>query len=205
MFGDTTTSSLPLPRSPPPAPYILPAPAHTLFTLACTHVHARARTHTLMSVLTRTQCAESCKTYDCSSRASLVRAGWKMGHSDAGAEHSGVIARCGGGANWFGWSAGNNVGSISITLTTSGIATLDFCNCWNAGVVNVYLDEAKIHSAKPNTPSKMVEFAVQAGAKLELKDEGGNAVVNLRSFKICAQGQPLLGSCVCATYMTRLW
>ena len=95
-----------------------------------------------------------------------------------------VHRRCGNGKAWYGWNSGSSVGSLSAQLTGSGSAYLGYGNCWNSGVVKVYLNGKEIDSAPPNTPKKFVAFYFKDGAKLEIKDEGRNSVVHINYLLI---------------------
>jgi hypothetical protein len=73
---------------------------------------------------------------------------------------------------------------------------LDFGNCWDAGQVNVYLDDILLASAPANTSSQIVTFAFSDGGVVRLRDENGNAVVNFRGIHIscAADGKILIKS-----------
>ena len=86
--------------------------------------------------------------------------------------------RCKRGDNWFGWTH-RGIGSVRASLRGSGVADLDFGNCWTSGVVRVYLNEKEVASAKENTPSKNISFNFLDGDVLKLQDEGGNSVIVL--------------------------
>merc|ERR1719181_2390556 len=84
---------------------------------------------------------------------------------------------------------GNGVGVASKTMKGSGNAKLEYGNCWNAGNANVYLNGKKISSAPRLTRSKTVNFAFKSGDKLEVKDENGNAVIQIIRLTIkCGKG-----------------
>ena len=87
--------------------------------------------------------------------------------------------------SYHAWAAENHVGVISRSMQGTGTATLTFGNCWNAGVVNVYLGSTLIATAQPNTNSETVTFDFTNGQLLELKDESGNAVVSMTKMAIC--------------------
>ena len=97
---------------------------------------------------------------------------------------SNVYEQCGNGHAWYGWSGGANVGSISTILKGNGRAKLNFGNCWNTGIVKVYLDDIEIGSADNNVPSKDIEFDFQQGNVLKLRDEGPNSVIQLNSLEV---------------------
>ena len=110
--------------------------------------------------------------------------GWKLAMTDPAANHKGVATKCGKGAAWFGWSSANRVGVASYRLVGKGTATLVYGNCWNAGKVNVYLNGKRIASAAPNHPDNKIVIPFTNGGLLELKDEGGNAVIKISSLVI---------------------
>ena len=95
---------------------------------------------------------------------------------------------CGGGSNWFGWSNSHTVGVASYILVGSGTATLVFGNCWNGGSVGVYLDSKEVARAVVGETSKTVVIPYTKTSTLEVKDEDGNAVMQILSFKVeCSQ------------------
>ena len=97
-----------------------------------------------------------------------------------------VDSKC--GPQWYGWSGNANVGTISTTLSKSTkCGQLDFGNCWDSGMVRVYLQGKLIGEAGPNTPSKTIQFPIPEDSLLELKDEGQNSVIKFNGFemKVC--------------------
>ena len=80
------------------------------------------------------------------------------------------------------------VGVLTKTLRGRGIAKLEYGNCWNAGKANVYLNGAKIGSSSPQTRAETLQFAFKNGDKLEVKDEEGNAVVQLIGLSAVCSG-----------------
>ena len=89
------------------------------------------------------------------------------------------------GSGWYGWTGGSVVGSISTELTASTkCGRLDFGNCWNAGVVKVYLEGELIGEAGPNTPSIVISFQLPQDSLLELKDEGENSKIKFNGFEM---------------------
>ena len=49
----------------------------------------------------------------------------------------GVAYKCRRGTNWFGFSDGTEVGTVSTTLQGNGVATLDFGNCWDLSLIHI--------------------------------------------------------------------
>lgn len=95
--------------------------------------------------------------------------------------------------NWYGWSHGAAVGTLtSPPLKGSGTAKIQFGNCWDAGRVKLYLNDQLIDSASPNLPTgpatRLMNFSFVNGDVVKLKDEDGNAVVNLKSFTVVCSG-----------------
>ena len=84
------------------------------------------------------------------------------------------------------------MGTIRTELTASTkCGRLDFGNCWDAGVVRVYLEGGLIGEAGPNTPSKVISFQIPQNYLLELRDEGANSVIKFNHFDMveCAKGK----------------
>ena len=93
-------------------------------------------------------------------------------------------------SNWYGWSTGNSIGSISTTFDVKGHAMLDFGNCWSSGTVYVYLDGNVIASAPQDTPSKTVEFDFNIGSILKITEENVG-IIQFNSLNIgqCIDGE----------------
>ena len=89
------------------------------------------------------------------------------------------------GPQWYGWNGHSDIGSISTTLyKSSKCGKLDFGNCWDTGTVRVYLAGKLIGEAGPNTPRRLIEFAIPENSLLEIKDEGANSVIKFTSFEM---------------------
>merc|ERR1711976_1147795 len=82
--------------------------------------------------------------------------------------------------NWYAWKSGDAAGKMSTTLIAKGKGELDFGNCWNSGVVEVYLDGSKIASAGPGE-SKVLSFDYNDGSKLEIR-EVNNAIIQINTL-----------------------
>ena len=94
--------------------------------------HSNIRQHSSSCEITDTVAADCSDLSDVSSKASMQSAGWSFSFTYADG-HAAVGPNCGNGANWYGWSGGNNVGTLtSPALHGSGTATVEFGNCWNA-------------------------------------------------------------------------
>ena len=110
-------------------------------------------------------------------RAALTAAGWSV-NAFNGIDNLKGQHKC--DRNHFhAYKNGNGVGVASKILLGTGNAKLEYGNCWDAGRANVYLNGMRKDSAKPLTRSKTVDFAFRSGDKLEVKDEAGNAVMQL--------------------------
>ena len=89
------------------------------------------------------------------------------------------------GPEWYGFSDMAEVGSISTMLyKSSKCGKLHFGNCWDAGTVRAYSAGELIGEAGPNTPSKIIEFAIPEDSQLEIKDEGANSVIKFTNFEM---------------------
>jgi len=117
-------------------------------------------------------------------KAALTAAGWSVTGFDGidnlrGYNHLVHHSHACNGHHFHAYKNGNGVGVASKTFAGSGEAKLVFGNCWDAGKTNVYLNGEEIGSAKPHKTSQIVKFAFESGDKLAVKDEEGNAVVQL--------------------------
>jgi len=123
-------------------------------------------------------------TNDYSSIRQMKANGWTFALTNYNMANRGVRnGGCAGG--WFGWSGGNRVGSLSTSLHGSGLCTLTFANCWNAGTVRVYVHGKKVAGASPRK-TRQTSFSFKDGDKLVLRDEGANSVIQLKSIS-CEQ------------------
>ena len=113
-----------------------------------------------------------------------IAEGWNI-NVDTGkwGNNQGVDSRC--GPQWYGWTGGAGVGTISTKLYPSSMkkcGRLYFGNCWNAGVVKAYMDGKLIGEASPNVHNKIIEFPILHDSLLELRDEGANSVIKFTKF-----------------------
>ena len=102
--------------------------------------------------------------------------------------NGGVRNKC--GPQWFGWTGGSGVGTVSTKLHKSThCGKLDFGNCWDAGVVKAYFNDKLIGEAHPNTPNRIVEFPIETDGELKIRDEGANSVMKFTKFEMvpCSQ------------------
>mmetsp|Transcript_147097 Transcript_147097/g.256693 ORF Transcript_147097/g.256693 Transcript_147097/m.256693 type:complete len:575 (+) Transcript_147097:37-1761(+) len=99
-----------------------------------------------------------------------------------------LVGKCKRESSWFGWSSNDEVGVLSANLRGNGHVNVDFANCWHSGTVNLYVDGRKLASARPGQERKaFVKF--RHGSRLELKDEEGDAVMQLNRLAFhCTEG-----------------
>ena len=120
----------------------------------------------------------------------MKHAGWNLGVDAWQNNYAPVAAKCRRGTNWFGYSGGTKVGTVSTILKGNGEATLDFGNCWDQGVVKVYLNDKVVASAHKSNPSKTVSFNFHNGDFLRLRDEGQNSVIAINDITFrCSSGK----------------
>ena len=113
----------------------------------------------------------------------MMSNGWNFDFTAANATDNNAGNQCALHKKWFGYSGGDEVGTLSATMKGSGEATIDFGNCWNAGVVNLYLDDTKLATASVGQKSIVFKFSYTHGSVLKLKDEEGNAIVSFNSIR----------------------
>ena len=87
--------------------------------------------------------------------------------------------------NWYCYNTNDlhQNGSIKTTLSGNGRAKLDFGNCWNGGVVKVFLNNTEIALAPGNTKSKKIEFDYTDGNELKFVEED-TAIIMFNSFEV---------------------
>ena len=76
----------------------------------------------------------------------------------------------------------DRVGYIKTKIEGFGTGRLDFGNCWNSGIVKVFLDGIEIASAPVSTPNKIVEFGFNS-SELEIREEDIGILV-FNSFEV---------------------
>ena len=104
---------------------------------------------------------------------------WNIGAGDS------VRTKCGPEGQWFGYTGGSGVGTVSTKLQKSDYCgKIDFGNCWDAGVVKVYFDDKVIGEAQPNTLNKVVTFPIPKDGELKIRDEGANSVIRFTKFEL---------------------
>ena len=106
---------------------------------------------------------------------------------------------CGNG-NWYGdcgteswYCSGASIGSISTNFKGSGMATLDFGNCYKKGMVMVFVNGVSKSDANENEKSKIIKFKFDAGDELKITEKEGG-IIKLNSFKV--EGEKLNIYCI---------
>ena len=104
--------------------------------------------------------------------------GWQFDFTNPNGNLGGTCSQ----GKWHGWSGHADVGTLSTTLKGSGFVTVDFGNCWDQGVVKLYLDDKVISTAHVGDKRVVNTFFFTSNSVLKLKDEGANSVVALNSI-----------------------
>ena len=105
-----------------------------------------------------------------------------------------VLNDCGSYANFCagipfsGYTCNQAVGSVSTTFKGAGVARLNFGNCFNNGITNVYLNNRPIGSALANQKSTTVKFNYKPGDRLRL-EEVNMGIVAINSFQVVCYGK----------------
>ena len=86
-----------------------------------------------------------------------------------------------GGETWYGWAWGSTAGSLQILLEDSGVATVNYGNCYSNGVVNVFLNNELISSATANVKNKVVNSHFSTGDVLKFTEEK-QGIIKLNSI-----------------------
>ena len=97
---------------------------------------------------------------------------------------------CMAGGTWYGFTGGSTIGSISATFIGSGRATLDFGNCYNNGLVTVYVNEIEVARASetyPEITSVQATFDFTPGDVLRISEDF--AIIKLNSLHITCSGR----------------
>jgi hypothetical protein len=133
-------------------------------------------------------CSLSTKVESLTNAAAMKDNGWTF-HDFCCQDQLGGQQQCSSGSfrQWDHWARVSTVRKylqVGTCTGRAGRATLDFGNCWNSGKVNVYLNDVKIAVAPPATASQKHTFTFQNNDKLELKDEEGNAVIQINELTL---------------------
>ena len=83
-----------------------------------------------------------------------------------------------GDDTWFGFYAGGTIGSISTIFKRSGLAKLNFGNCWTNKKVTAYLNHRKLAYASGREVRKEISFNFTTGDTLRLEEDGGIIKIN---------------------------
>ena len=96
---------------------------------------------------------------------------------------------CGGYNTFWGYTNAAPVGYVSATFKGSGIATLNFGNCWKKGITKVYLNGQVVGSAGPFQSSVVARFNYKSGDNLKIAEEN-MGIIKINSLKLegCQQG-----------------
>ena len=113
--------------------------------------------------------------------------GWTLDTDNQYDKWSHEKSRSCGDKTWYGFRH-PGVGKVSATFVGTGVATLDYGNCFANGKVNVYLNSKLIDTASGNTPSKQKTFNFVPEDVLSL-DENPDAIINLNSLTLHCEGK----------------
>ena len=123
----------------------------------------------------------------------MAAGGWII---HAPGQDNAFAAMCGGFNTFWAYTYGTPVGYVEATFKGSGIATLNFGNCYHHGITKVYLNGQPISSAGPNHSSVVTRFNYKSGDILKVAEEN-MAIVKINSLKLeaCKQkGTKILAS-----------
>ena len=96
--------------------------------------------------------------------------GWHFDLTN-GPWNDGNLGSCDSGP-WFGFKTGELIGSISTTLYGQGHASLTFGNCWDTGIVKLFLNESEISSVGPHSQKTVGFYFDNTIMKVEEHDTG---------------------------------
>ena len=74
--------------------------------------------------------------------------------------------------------------TIRIVFDEPNDIELTFGNCWDDGYVSVFLKNIQVATATPET-FETIEFQVQPGDILEVKEHDGNAIIEIEKITMC--------------------
>ena len=132
---------------------------------------------------------------DFSNFAAMRNVGWyvqgRVTHKHMGVgDTTRYGAVCNTGESWWGWQNGDGVGQLNIVAPATTTATIDVGNCWNEGVVKVYVAGVEVLAAQVGEGSTTVSFPVSAGDVISIRDEGRNSVMRLNSLQFAVPSAP---------------
>ena len=84
------------------------------------------------------------------------------------------------------YQRGAGSGILEYTFSESASIELKVGDCWNQGNVAVYINGAEIARIPPFT-MEVLTRDVNSGDRVEVKDEDGNAVMQVEYIKVCAK------------------
>ena len=119
-------------------------------------------------------------------RNEMVVGGWTINAPHQSDEWA---AGCGGYNTFWAYTNAAPVGYVSAIFKGSGIATLNFGNCWKKGITKVYLNGQVVGSAGPFQSSVVARFNYKSGDNLKIAEEN-MGIIKINSLKLegCQQG-----------------
>ena len=124
-----------------------------------------------------------------SSMIEMKKNGWVFDVTNFNEERYG--RECGKNQTWYGYSYGNEIGSVHVALLGSGNATLNYGNCYHQGQVSVLLNGEEISHVSGNTPEKTITFHYTHRSILTLK-ELNTAIIKLNSMEFSCEDGTLI-------------
>ena len=146
----------------------------------------RRRLSAVRALPAPTECIPSAWSFE--SSAAMIAGGWDLSGVQLAKETVPLPACTTDPTKWYGWRAGSAVGAVRLRFQSPGVGALDFGNCWTEGVVEVFLNGARVAAAGPRVLSMTRRFAVQVNDVLELRDSGPNSVILLSSLALECKG-----------------
>ena len=113
-------------------------------------------------------------------RNDMVVGGWTINAPD---QSNAWAKDCGGYNTFWGYTNGSPVGYVSAIFKGSGIATLNFGNCWKKGITKVYLNGQVVGSAGPFQSSVVARFNYKSGDNLKIAEEN-MGIIKINSLKL---------------------
>ena len=113
-------------------------------------------------------------------RNDMVVGGWTINAPHQSDEWA---AGCGGYNTFWAYTNAAPVGYVSAIFKGSGIATLNFGNCWKKGITKVYLNGNAVSSAGPFQSSVVARFNYKSGDNLKIAEEN-MGIIKINSLKL---------------------
>ena len=145
--------------------------------------------------ITPAEMCESINANDFSSFEVMQQVGWNtegvVNHQHVGiGTNTDNGAMCNTGSSWWGWANYEAVGQLNVIAPMTTTARIDVGNCWNEGVVKVYVAGVQVLAAEVGEGSKVISFPVTAGDEISIRDEGENSVMRLNSLQFEVPSPP---------------